>query len=461
MTGFIRSQYANIGAAGTAAVMALTLVSVPQVQGGSLDTRPEVTAVQLQAAVATEVAALMNSSPHAAAVGIDSAATPVTSAGEAVTAPAESTASAVAVDDIQSSIGRIALTIAGTLLSPIWYLAFPITMGLGSLWGYRAYDWHGDVVGAIFFLVSTFNFFSWLSFPFRLGEVVFPSNIPETAATRSAATVHSINPEVLATGLPAASNPVDVVAPSTQSMSAAAALAAPNAAATSIDDVLSSVGRVVFNIAGTLLSPIWYLAAPITAQLGSLWGYVEPIVLDPLLGLTFAMQMANLMRWLYFPSRLGDFLFPQTAPAAAATRPAATVQAVDPGTEVSAAPGTSDPATAADATKPGTSQPTRQRSTTAARSAAVATGPSDPDTSTAATTATPDTTTTPDEPVVPARPDLVSEAADTTAASGPHEAPTADPVSQSARLSKSIANTLSGQRGDNFAGSGTGRAAAN
>lgn len=71
MTGFIRSQYANIGAAGTAAVMALTLVSVPPGHAGSLAARPEVAAVQLQAAVATEVAALMNSSLQAAAAGID------------------------------------------------------------------------------------------------------------------------------------------------------------------------------------------------------------------------------------------------------------------------------------------------------------------------------------------------------------------------------------------------------
>ena len=457
MTGFVRSQYANIGAVGTAAVMALTVVSVPPSHGGSLQARPEIVAVQLQAAIATGVAALVNSAPQAAAVGIGPAATPVTSSDEAVTAPAEPTASAATVDDIQTSMGRVALNIAGTVLSPIWYLAFPLTMGLGPLWGYVK-PYPVDPSGAVLFLMSTLNFFKWLSFPFRLGDVVLPPDTPAAAATRSAATEHSIHPEVVsATGLPAASDPVDVPAPSTQSMSAATALAAPNAAATSIDDVLNSIGRVAFNVVGTLLSPIWYLAAPITTQLGSLWGYVEPIVLDPLLGLTFAMQMTNLMRWLYFPSRLGDFLLPQTAPAAAATRPAATALPVNPDAQVPTAPAASDPATVAKATKPGTSQPTRQRSTTAAHSAAVETAPSGPDASTAFTTATPDTTTASDEQVVPTRSDLVSEVATASAKSGPQGSPAPSAVSQSGPR-KSIANTPSGQRGDNSASTRTSRA---
>lgn len=63
MTGFVRSQCLNIGAAGTAAVMALTVVSVPPGRGGSLEARPEIVAVQLQAAIATGVAALVNSAP--------------------------------------------------------------------------------------------------------------------------------------------------------------------------------------------------------------------------------------------------------------------------------------------------------------------------------------------------------------------------------------------------------------
>ncbi|MDQ1304303.1 MAG: hypothetical protein QG671_130, partial [Actinomycetota bacterium] len=154
MTGFVRSQCLNIGAAGTAAVMALTVVSVPPGRGGSLEARPEIVAVQLQAAIATGVAALVNSAPQAAAVGIGPAATPVTFSDEAVTAPAEPTASAATVDDIQTSMGRVALNIAGTVLSPIWYLAFPLTMGLGPLWGYVK-PYPVDPSGAVLFLMST------------------------------------------------------------------------------------------------------------------------------------------------------------------------------------------------------------------------------------------------------------------------------------------------------------------
>ncbi|MDQ1307522.1 MAG: hypothetical protein QG671_3355 [Actinomycetota bacterium] len=458
MTGFIRSQYANIGAAGTAAVMALTLVSVPPGHAGSLAARPEVAAVQLQAAVATEVAALMNSSLQAAAVGIDSATTPVASAGDAVIAPLASTADATAVDDVLTSIGRVALTVAGTVLSPIWYLAFPITMGLGSLWGYMNPINRADVVGAIFFLTSAINIFSWLSFPFRLGEVVFPPNIPETGATRSAATVHTIDPEAPTTGLPLTSDSVDVQDPSVNTMNTVAALAASTSTPTDIDDALRSVGRVVFNIAGTLLSPIWYLAAPITAQLGSLWGYVEPLLLDPLLGVTFAQSMANVMKWMSFPFRLGEVLFPPNAPETAATRPAATVQAVSSNTEVTAAGGTSGPATAADETKPSTPQPTRQRSTTTARSAAMATGPSEPD---ASITVAQGTTTFADEPLVPTRSDLVSEVATASNETDPQESASPDAISQSTGSRKSVATTPSGQRGDNSASTRSSRSVSN
>lgn len=452
MTGFVRSQCLNIGAAGTAAVMALTVVSVPPGRGGSLEARPEIVAVQLQAAIATGVAALVNSAPQAAAVGIGPAATPVTFSDEAVTAPAEPTASAATVDDIQTSMGRVALNIAGTVLSPIWYLAFPLTMGLGPLWGYVK-PYPVDPSGAVLFLMSTLNFFKWLSFPFRLGDVVLPPDTPAAAATRSAATEHSIHPEVLSTGLPAASDPVDVLAPLTQSMSTATALAAPNSAATTIDEALNSIGRVAFNIVGTLLSPIWYLAAPITTQLGSLWGYVKPLLTDPTLSLFLTMSFANLSRWLHFPLRLGDALFPPSAPETAPTR-AAAAQAVSSDNEVTAGQGASDPEAAADATGPGTTRTTRQHSTTTARSAAAATGHSKPDRS---TTPTQDTTAASDEPLVPTRSDLVSEVATASTETDPQQSPVPDAVSQSTDPRRSIATTRSEQRGDNSASTRTGR----
>ncbi len=204
MTGLICSRYGTVGAAATAAVITLGLVSATPVSASSLAARTEVFAVHLPAAVATEISALVHSAPHAAAVGIEAVATTATSTGDAVTAPSVSTADATAVDDILTSVGRVALTVAGAVLSPIWYLTFPITMGLGSLWGYINPFSRADVVGALFFFASTINLLSWLSFPFRLGEVVFPSNSPAAAATRSAAT---FSPDIDRSARPGVTDP--------------------------------------------------------------------------------------------------------------------------------------------------------------------------------------------------------------------------------------------------------------
>lgn len=445
LAGLTCSRYATVGAAATAAVMALGLVSVTPAPGGPLAARTEVFAVHLPAAIATEVSALVNSAPHTAAVGIDTAVTTAQLSGDAVTALATS-AAATTVDDIVSSVGRVVLNVAGTVLSPIWYLAFPITQGLPSLQSLYGYIPPFPDFSGIFAAVNTIsNFFKWLSFPFRLGDVVFPTITPASASARPAATVHTNNPEALATGLGAASDAVDLQDPSAQTVNSDAASAATRAAATSTDDVLSSIGRVAFNIAGTLFSPIWYLAFPVTAQLGSLWGYVEPILADPLLGLTLMMSLANVSRWLYFPFRLGEVLFPPSAPEAAATRPAATF---NPAIDISVEPVT-DPASAAETTKPGASESTRQRSTTAARRpAAIAAALTPP------AAATLDTTTTPE---LPARSGLVVDAADTMAAGVPQDAPAIAPSSRSDRATKATAQTAAGQHDRSSASTRTGR----
>ena len=189
MTGFVRSQYVNVGATASAAILAFGLVTVPAERYDSVIARTESAAVQLQAVVATQVAALMNSAPNAGTVAAD----PSASRGISALIPsAAATAAASTGSDTLASIGRALLNLVGALVAPVWWLAFPIT--------YRFYvsEQQRRAAPALYFETFPFTGWSWFAAPLILGNLVFPEITPAPAAATRAAASAAAAPVVVA-----------------------------------------------------------------------------------------------------------------------------------------------------------------------------------------------------------------------------------------------------------------------
>lgn len=124
VTGLAVFQHAKVGAA-TAAVVVLGAVTVPSDQHASPIIRTEVAAVQLQAAVSTQIALLVSAS---------AASTP---SAAATAAPADLQAAAtIGTDligtDFLTTVATAAIAVVG---APLWYLAFPVTLPLSVIGG--------------------------------------------------------------------------------------------------------------------------------------------------------------------------------------------------------------------------------------------------------------------------------------------------------------------------------------
>jgi len=185
VTGFVRTQYAHVGATATAAIVALGLFTVPPQPNESLIARTEFAAVQLQATISTQVVAVAdNLANSAAAVASIAPAAPEA----APTAQDSAEPSAAATDDpdaIPRTIARIALTAVGLAISPLWYLGFPVTIPLMFVVANSAFPspncGFGSGCGEINGFAAGFKLLlfvgGWLGFPLVVGalaDVLFP-----------------------------------------------------------------------------------------------------------------------------------------------------------------------------------------------------------------------------------------------------------------------------------------------
>jgi len=190
VTGFIRTQYLRVGATAAAAIVALGLVTVPPQPHESLIARTEFAAVQLQAAISTQVVAVVdNLANSAAAVASIAAAAPEA----APTAQVSAGPSAAAADDpdaIPRTIARIALTAVGLAISPLWYLGFPVTIPLMFVVANSAFPTSPDCFGGgceVNAFAAGFRLLlfvgGWLGFPLVVGalaDVLFPVPADDT-----------------------------------------------------------------------------------------------------------------------------------------------------------------------------------------------------------------------------------------------------------------------------------------
>lgn len=116
------ARYINFGAAATAIMLTLGMVTVTPERLGPVSLRTEVARIQLQAAaLSTQVAALANTT------------TPRPEAATAATgSPASPQASAVGTTDPLTAIATAAIA---AVAAPIWYVAFPVTLPLSVIGG--------------------------------------------------------------------------------------------------------------------------------------------------------------------------------------------------------------------------------------------------------------------------------------------------------------------------------------
>ena len=315
MNVFFRAQRAKVGALATAALVALGIVTAPLGPPASAITHTEVAAIQLQAAVSTHIATLVNASAASAP-----------SAAEMI-APVGPQASATGGTDALTQIATAAIAIAA---APLWYLAFPVTLPL-------------SVIGGIAFL----NFLNGLPLGFGGGGQGDPITLSLIGALLGLG-AFIVGPPALAIGavsslfnasaMPAASilssesaavgptttpdsNTVgaqpDALRPSVtyngssvpdSSPTTTTALTAANAAATGGNDPLTSLGRGLLNLVGPVLAPIWWVALPITFQL-----YLNARQK------AIATSAIDYLGWFGAPFSLGNLFFPESTPAPTAS----------------------------------------------------------------------------------------------------------------------------------------------
>lgn len=348
MKTFVRAQ--NIGAAATTSVLALGLVTALPERYEPVIARTEIAAIQLQAAVSTQIAALANA---AATTTAPSGAATASAVGSA-----SPQASATGGTDAVTAIATAAIALAAT---PLWYLAFPVTLPLSVIGGIAFFNFlnalplgfggggQGDpitlsLIGALlglgaFAVGPPAVAVSALSSLFSPSSISAAAALPSPSAAVAPATTPDSNTVAEQADGPASSvPPVAAIALEPNSpLTTDAVSAAATATAASGDDPLGAIARVAFNVVGALLSPIWYLAFPITQGLGSLYGYNPPF-LDPSGIFSAFNTIGNFGKWLSFPFRLGEVLFPPSVPELAATQSAATARSVTSDTLVAAAP---------------------------------------------------------------------------------------------------------------------------
>ena len=166
MTGFVRSQYVNVGATASAAILAFGLVTVPAERHDSVNVRIEFAAVQLQSAVADQISAVVNFAPYAAAE------TPELQVTKAAATAGDALSSAF------STVGRNLLLFVGTVLLPIWWVGLPIT--------YPLYNFVYQSQNPGVYQQPIFNILGWLIAPFgvmtNLANSLFPQATPLPAA---------------------------------------------------------------------------------------------------------------------------------------------------------------------------------------------------------------------------------------------------------------------------------------
>ncbi len=187
MMALVRARFA----AAAVAVVAAGLVAAPPQPGRSAATRVEVAAVQLQAAVATEVGAVIDV------------------AGEIVPGADVPSASATG----QQTLAALAGAVLAVALAPVWYVGFPVTLPLSVIGGIAMMQLVnylppflgaggtldllqvvgiGAVVGAVFFVTG----------PIIVGATAISSLLVPAAASGAASTITAPEPPTRA-ALPA------------------------------------------------------------------------------------------------------------------------------------------------------------------------------------------------------------------------------------------------------------------
>ena len=220
MNCFVRLQYATVGATATAVIVALSLVTVPSERYDSVIARTEFAAVQLQAAVSTQIASLAGAA--------------VTAAASAATPAAPQASATQAENDTLKIIATAAISL---VVAPLWYLAFPVTLPLtllGSAFGFGSllaafsigtggsvslpgYHLVGALLGVPFFLVAPFAIANLLA-----QQLIGPSDAVVPAAARGLAN----QVEATNTGGPAIV--ADIPAAGTDVASDTGSVSAPN-----------------------------------------------------------------------------------------------------------------------------------------------------------------------------------------------------------------------------------------
>lgn len=182
MTGFVRSQYVNVGATASAAIFAFGLVTVPAEGHDSVNVRIEFAAVQLQSAVADQISAVVNYAPYAAAE------TPELQVTKAAATAGDALSSAF------STVGRDLLLFVGTVLLPIWWVGLPITYPLYNF----VYQYQNPGSGSFQSLILA----AWLVAPLtvmaNLGSALFPelTRGPAAASPRAGASAAMAPPTI-------------------------------------------------------------------------------------------------------------------------------------------------------------------------------------------------------------------------------------------------------------------------
>lgn len=331
MTGLFRAQRANVGALATAAVVTLGVVTVPPERYSSLSVRADAAAVQLQIVLAAEISALVNSSAGTAAT-----AAAESSAVDALTTPVTTGAAATGgVEGILTSVGAGLANLVGTLLSPVWFLAFPITIPIAI----EIYRQQNPVYNPIA-IINLFGWFTtWTQLPFNVSSYLFPATDAQAAATLPPAFATADPPAPVADSNTAGTqndiqdSPVTPSAATETGPSAVTATTpwpASSTAATSGGDILATLGFAAATVAGIALAPLWYLAFPITIPLtiAFVTASIPSSPGDYGIG-AFQRALGAVLGWVGFPLALGSLLFPQVAANFAEPTPSASIRSAE------------------------------------------------------------------------------------------------------------------------------------
>jgi len=127
-----------------------------------------------------------NLSPVEQVIPLASAELPTPAAGAGPLAVQANREAASTGSEIVRSVGTALATVAGLVLAPLWYLAFPITIPLtiaavnATVPSYPGFDYG---IGAIQRALGAV--FGWIGFPFALPSLLFPpESAPAAAAVR-------------------------------------------------------------------------------------------------------------------------------------------------------------------------------------------------------------------------------------------------------------------------------------